>query len=486
MAVDNKQIAQDVLAAVGGAANVTSATHCMTRLRLNLKDQSVPNDDEVKKIKGVLGAQWSGGQYQVIIGQNVPKVYAEAVKLGAPGEGAIDENLDPGVHGPLTPKSIGLAVLNYVSKSMVQIIPIMMASAFCRTVAMVCGPNMLNIWAVDSDLYNLFNTWLFNAGFYFLPIALGWSAAKQLGASQQLGILMGGVLIMPDFVNAVTAAAEAGTTTISIYGLPAAANNYAQTVLPIMLCMPVLWQIEKFLKRLIPDMLATVFVPFLTLVIMTPIALVVLAPIGGAAGDLIGAFMFNMGASGGIMGIIAVILIAALWEFLVMTGMHQLLITLCMTQLATMGFDSVVCVGGNIASWAAWGMGLGAFLRLKERDERGANLGYFVSGIIGGVTEPVLYGCGFKYPRTFAGMVVGGAVGGAICAIAGVSIYTLGASNFLNLIGFVGGDNSSMSLIIGVIGSVAALLISAVVTYLFGFTKEQLAEDARAAAAANA
>lgn len=123
---------------------------------------------------------------------------------------------------------------------------------------------------------------------------------------------MGGVLIMPDFVNAVIAAAEAGTTTISIYGLPAAANNYAQTVLPIMLCMPVLWQIEKFLKRLIPDMLATVFVPFLTLVIMTPIALVVLAPIGGAAGDLIGAFMFNMGASGGIMGIIAVILIAAL------------------------------------------------------------------------------------------------------------------------------------------------------------------------------
>ena len=114
MAVDNKQIAQDVLAAVGGAANVTSATHCMTRLRLNLKDQSVPSDDEVKKIKGVLGAQWSGGQYQVIIGQNVPKVYAEAVKLGVPGEGAIAENLDPGVKEPLTPKTIGMNILNYL------------------------------------------------------------------------------------------------------------------------------------------------------------------------------------------------------------------------------------------------------------------------------------------------------------------------------------------------------------------------------------
>lgn len=93
MAVDNKKIAEDVLAAVGGASNVTNATHCMTRLRLNLKDQSIPNDDEVKKIKGVLGAQWSGGQYQVIIGQNVPKVYDAAIALGVKGEGSIDENL---------------------------------------------------------------------------------------------------------------------------------------------------------------------------------------------------------------------------------------------------------------------------------------------------------------------------------------------------------------------------------------------------------
>ena len=482
MAVDNKQIAQDVLAAVGGAANVTSATHCITRLRLNLKDQSVPNDDEVKKIKGVLGAQWSGGQYQIIIGQNVPKVYAEALKLGIPGEGAIDENLDPGMKQPLTPKTIGMAILNYVSKSMVQIIPIMMAAAFCRTVAMVCGPNMLNLWATDSDLYTLFNTWLFNAGFYFLPISLGWACARQLGASPQLGMLMGGVLIMPEFVSAVAAATEAGVDTISIYGLPAAANNYSSTVLPIVLCMPVLWQIEKFLKRVIPDMLATVFVPFLTLLIMVPIALVVLAPIGGFLGDLVGAAMFNMGASGGIMGILATIIIAACWEFLVMTGMHQLLITLCIAQLANVGFDSVVCVGGNIASWAAWGMGLGAFLRLREKDARSMNLGFFISGIIGGVTEPVLYGCGFKYPRAFAGMVIGGAIGGAICAVLGVSIYTLGASNFLNLIGFVGGNNSGMSLTVGIIGSVVALLSSAAITYFFGFKKEDLEEDRRLAA----
>ena len=117
MAVDNKKIAEDVLAAVGGASNVTNATHCMTRLRLNLKDQSIPNDDEVKKIKGVLGAQWSGGQYQVIIGQNVPKVYDAALKLGVKGEGAIAENLDASAKEPLTLKTAGKKTLNYLSRS---------------------------------------------------------------------------------------------------------------------------------------------------------------------------------------------------------------------------------------------------------------------------------------------------------------------------------------------------------------------------------
>lgn len=243
MAVDNKKIAEDVLAAVGGASNVTNATHCMTRLRLNLKDQSIPNDDEVKKIKGVLGAQWSGGQYQVIIGQNVPKVYDAAIALGVKGEGSIDESLDSGAKEPLTLKTAGMAVLNYLSKSVVQLIPIMLAAAMFRTIAAICGPTMLNIWSADSEIYNLFNSWLYNAGFYFMPIFLGWSAAKQLGASPQLGMMLGGVLIAPDLIDLVGAAAETGATTTSVYGLPAALNNYSSTVLPIILSVPVMWQV---------------------------------------------------------------------------------------------------------------------------------------------------------------------------------------------------------------------------------------------------
>ena len=484
MAIDNKKIAEDVLAAVGGAANVTSATHCMTRLRLNLKDQSIPRDDEVKKIKGVLGAQWSGGQYQVIIGQNVPKVYDEAVKLGIPGEGAIDENLDPDMpKEKLTPKRAGQNILNYLSKSMVTLIPVMMAGALFRTIAVIAGPDVLGIWATDSIEYNLFYNWLYNAGFYFMPILLGWSAAKQLGASQQLGMMMGGVLIAPEFINLVSAAAETGATTTPIYGVfPAILNNYSSSVLPVLLCVPVLWQVEKFFKKIVPDMLSTVFVPFLTMFVMVPVGLCVLAPAGSVIGNAIGGSMFALGNSGGIVTILTLVVIASLWEFLVMTGMHAVVINLAMVNLLSGGSDSCIMVAGAIAQFATWGMAFGAFLRLKESDEKAACLGYSLSGIVGGVTEPALYGCGFKYMRCLAGMVLGGAIGGLVAGIFHVTTYVMGASNILGLIGYAAGGTSNLAWAIA--SSVIAFIAAAAITFLFGFTKEQLEEDARAAAEA--
>ena len=484
MATDNKKIAEEVIAAVGGAANITSATHCMTRLRLNLKDQSIPNCDQVKAIKGVLGAQWSGGQYQVIIGQNVPKVYEAALALGVAGKGAIEENLDAALTAdePLTPKVVGQKVLNYLSKTMVMTIPIIMGAAMFRTVAVVCGDGMLGLWAADSDLYNLFYNWLYNAGYYFLPIYLGWAAAKQLGCSQPLGMMLGGVIIAPEFITLIEAAADTGATTTMIYGfLPAQLNNYSATVLPMLLSMPVLMVVEKLMKKIVPDMLSTVFVPVGTMFIMVPVALCVLAPIGSVLGNLIGNFMFGLGNAGGIVTVLALVLIAALWEFLVMTGMHQVLLALGIVQLLTAGSDSCVMVAGGIAQFATWGMAFGAFLRLRETDEKGAMLGFSLSGIVGGVTEPALYGCGFKYTRCLGAMIAGGGVGGLIAALANVTVYILGATNILGLTGYVAGGTAN--LVWGCIASAAAFVSAAVISFLFGFTKEELAADAEAAAA---
>lgn len=476
---DNAQTAADVLAAVGGKENVTNLIHCITRLRFSLKDESIPDVDAIKKINGVIGAQWSGGQFQVIIGQNVTKVYDEVIKLGVSAGGAIDVNEGDVAKFEWTPQNVGKAIINYLSKSMVAMIPIMMGGAFFRVIAMIFGPTMLGMWAEESQVYQLFYTWIYDAAFYFLPIYLGYSAAQTIGANPVLGLFMGGIILCPDLVAMATA--EEPVTEMLVYGvIPAPVASYAQTVLPILLCVPVMNLVEKFMKKVIPDMLSTVFVPFLTMLIMVPVAWCALAPVGNMLGAALGDALFAFGNSTGFIG---VAVIAALWEFLVMTGMHQVLLLMGITTVFTNpAGDAAVMVGGSIAQWATWGMAFGAFLRLKQRDEKMAQLGYAISGFIGGVTEPALYGTGFKYTRALAGMVIGGAVGGALCGIFGVHVYMLGATNVLGILGYASPDNPS-SFTLGIVASVIAFVVAAAITYLFGFTKEQLDEDAEAAKA---
>ena len=174
----NEQIAKDVLEAVGGSENVSAVTHCMTRLRFNLVDQDVPNDDAVKEIPGVLGVVRNGGQYQVVIGQNVSKVYPEVCKLGGfESKRAVEENPDvPAAEERLTPKAIGGAVMDYLSGSMTPVIPSIMAAAMFKTIATIFGGEMLGLIPDGSDLAILLEL-VYNAGFYFFPVYLGYTAA---------------------------------------------------------------------------------------------------------------------------------------------------------------------------------------------------------------------------------------------------------------------------------------------------------------------
>lgn len=474
---NNQRIAQEVLAAVGGAENIAGVVHCMTRLRFTLIDPAVPADDEVKAIDGVLTAQWSGGEYQVIVGQNVTKVYDALLASGAPASSE-----EASVPAANTARAAAGAAISYLSKTMVTLIPLIMGAAMFRAIAVVCGPNMLGIWSADSEIYTLFYSWIYNAGYYFLPIYIGWSAARQLGCSEQLGMLLGGVLIAPELMDLVRAAADGGAAATAIYGiLPAALTDYSSTVLPMLLCMPVLAQVEKLAKKIVPDMLGVVFVPVLTLFVMIPVALCALAPLGNELGALVGNAMFALGNEGGIVGILALTVFAAVWEFFVMTGMVWVLLSLAIVQLLSTGSDSCVLVAATIAQFAAWGMAFGAFLRLKEKNDRGAMLGFTISGVIGGVTEPALYGCGFKYPRCFAGMVAGGAIGGLIAALTHVTAYTVGATNIVMIAGFAAGGPTNIFWCC--VSNGAAFVAATAIAYLWGFTKEQLAADAAAALA---
>lgn len=463
MANKNQQIAEDVLKAVGGKGNITNVIHCMTRLRFTLKDQSVPNLEEIKKISGVIGVQVVGGQLQIIIGQNVNKVYDEVCKIGGivASEG-LSENID-GPKEKLTLKRIGGNILDYMSGSLSAFIPVMLAAAMFKTALVLFGPDMLNLFSAESDLYILFS-FLYDAGFYFMPIYLGYTASKKLGVTPVLGMYMGCVLLAPAFVELAKTGAS-----FSVYGIPCRVGNYSQTVVPMLLIVWVMSYVEKFFKKIVPTALSTIFTPFLTAAVMVPVALCALAPLGGFIGDYVGAALVAFSANG---GFIAVAVIAGLWEFLVITGMHSVVIITGITLIMQQGYEGCILVAGGMATWAAFGMALGAFLKLKDKNEKSLSLGYFISGFVGGVTEPALYGIGFKYKRTFVALFIGGFLGGLYAGIMNVTVHIMGATNFLAVLGYVGGGTTN--LINGVIGNMIALFATAILTYFIGFTKEDL------------
>lgn len=461
----NLQIAQDVLQAVGGKDNVTFVTHCMTRLRFNLKDESILNDEDIKNLKGVLGVVHSGGQYQIIIGQNVSKVYSHLCEIGGfLQEDVIDEVVDD-VKKKKSWKDIGANILNVLSGSVTPLIPLMMGATMFKMLVAVLGPGMLNVLKAESDLYTLF-TFVGDAGFYFMPIYVGYTSAKKMKANPMIGMLLGGILIHPTFVSMI-----GGENPFSVFGIQVTPTSYASTIIPIILSVYVLTWVEKLLKKIIPDMIETVFTPFLSILIMLPIMFGVCGPIGGWIGTALCNGLLALGNIP-VLGLLVIALIGGLWEFLVMTGMHSVFITNMIVIFAANGCDGIVSPGATCASLAVSGMLLGALLKIKDKEEKSLTLSYFISALIGGITEPGLYGTGLKFKRPYIGMFCGGFVGALYCAIMGVKAYAMvPVASFLAVTGFAGGPSSNF--IHGIIAGIITIVVATVVTYFVGFDKDE-------------
>lgn len=459
-----KETSEQILKEVGGKENISNVTHCMTRLRFNLKDKSIPEKEKIQNIPGVIGVVEAGGQLQIIMGQTVSKVYEVLCEVAGI---KIGENMDTqeGKHKKMTFKSIGNSILDGLAGSLTPLIPLLMAASIFKLLGALLGPSMLNMISEGSDLFKLF-TFVGDAGFYFLPIIVGYTSAKKFGVTPVLGMLMGGVLLHPTFIKM----AEEGVA-FTVYGMPSSVQNYASSVLPIILTVWVMSYIEKFFKKHLPEVLKTVFTPPLTILVMLPISLCVLAPAGGIVGDYICNGLLSASDLGGVAGILAIAVIAAVYEFLVMSGMHLVLISALILAFSANGFDGVVMPAASAASLAVPGMCLGVALRLKKKEEKSLSIGYLIASIVGGVTEPGLYGVGIRYRRPFLGLMIGGFAGGLYAAILGVKAYTLvPVANALIVLNFAGGPTSNF--VHGLISGVIAFVVAAVTTYFIGVKEE--------------
>lgn len=460
-----KNIAEEVLKSVGGASNVSNVTHCMTRLRFNLKDKSIPDKDKIQNILGVIGVIEAGGQFQVIIGQTVDKVYEAVCELG---NFKIEKNIEEAKSNESKPKrisGIGNNILNNLAGCLTPLIPLLMAASIFKLLSAVLGPSMLNVIAEGSDLYTLF-TFVGDAGFYFLPVVVGYTGAKKFGVTPMIGMFMGGILIHPTFVAMVSEEAK-----FTVYGIPCSVQNYSSSILPIILTVWIMSYVERFFKKYTPATLRTIFAPALTMLVILPVSLCVLSPAGAFLGNYICTALLSLSELGGIFGILVIAIIGTIYEFLVMSGMHLVLISTLILVFSTNGFEGVVTPAACAASIAVAGMTLGVALRMKNKEERSLSIGYLVASIIGGVTEPALYGIGMKYKRPFIGMMIGGFAGGLYAGIVGLKAYAMvPVASFLCLFSFAGGSTSD--LINGVITGVISFVVAAVVTYFIGYEKK--------------
>lgn len=449
-------LCNEILENVGGKDNISNALHCMTRLRLNVKDKSKVQVENVKKIKGVVGAQFSGEQFQVIIGQHVSDVYPEFCSIaGLSAAEAVDEVLDK---EPFNIKKIPANVLDAISGTMAPLLPILMGAGFMKLFYSLLGPDLLNVLPNEAALMQILYI-VGNAGIYYLPVFAAYSAAKKFNTSIALAMFLSVLLIDPNIINIVNLG-----ETFKIYGLiPMPLLSYSSQFLPTLITVWVLSYVYKWVNKIMPQAIKIIGVPFVSLLIMVPLMFCVLAPIGYWIGSLLAMIIEGIYS---VAGPFAIAIIAAFWPFMVATGMHTATIPIAINNISTLGCDPLILAGSNIANYALMGMTVAYFIRTKGEEKQMASANC-ITLIVGGISEPTLFSILLRNKRAMLTQIIGGFIGGLVGGILGVAVYTLGASNFLTVLQYAGGPGSNFTN--AVIACVIAFVASTVVGVVLGF-----------------
>jgi len=458
----HEEMSQQILNLIGGKENVNVFTHCVTRLRFAVKDKSLVKDVDIDKVNGVMGTQWLGDQYQIIVGNDVDDIYEAFCKVGGFNiEKSIDENLDGDLAAKekFSLKMIGNKILAYTSPTMTGIIPIMMGACMCKVFATLLGPSLLNIISDTSDLYIVLN-FMYSAFFYFIPLFLGYSAAKALNINPIYGIYLGALIMAPDFMNLIEI-----RESISIFGISAPVMNYSSSFLPVILGVWIMSFIYKFLNKHLPPVLKPIFLPLITILVMTPIMFVVCAPLGTYVGTIIGNFFISMSQSNIAIRIIGAILLSILMPYLVLGGMHGALLSFAIMTFTEVGYETFLLPIMTAYNFAVFGVAFGAMLKLKKPANKAAVSGCFVTGILGSVTEPCLYGVVVKYKGCMKSLLIGSVAFGLILGIFTPIYYAMSSATIFTFwIPWVGGTTAN--LISGIALIFIAFIGSAIPAYL--------------------
>ncbi|HEM3486164.1 beta-glucoside-specific PTS transporter subunit IIABC [Streptococcus suis] len=469
MAKDYTDLATDIVAHVGGKENISSLKHCVTRLRFGLKDESKADTDYLKARDGVVTVVQAGGQYQVVIGNHVPDVYAAVQKVaGISGDGSLDIDEGDGPKGNLFDRFVDL-VAGVFQPSLGVLAAAGIIKGVVAILAATLGWNSSN-----SALYAILEA----AGdgfFQFLPIVLGFNAARKFNMNQFTGMAIAMALVYPTLPTTLATLTEAGLN--NVFGIPfvlPTAGSYLSTVIPIILAVWVASHIEKFMKKITPDVVKVFIVPFVTLLITVPLTFLVVGPVANYISDLLTAgFTAVMGFSPLVYGL----LLGLLWQVMVMFGLHWALVPMAILEFSQNG-SSVILAAALLPCFTQTGV-LGAILlKTKEEKVKSVAMPAFISSIFG-VTEPAIYGITLPMKTPFYISCAVSAVVGAYVQAMNMTTYAFGAMGVFLFPGFVSPDGGMGDLTVALIGTAIALVASFAiqmalpVPYLYGEPTEK-------------
>ena len=454
-----ENLAKSILEKVGGEQNVSNLTHCATRLRFNLKDNTKANTDAMKALNGVMGVVEKGGQYQVIIGNDVNNVYKEIMKISnLEGKENSSEEVDD--RKPIA------KVIDTITGIFTPILPAITAAGMMKAVLALLSA--FKLLTADSQTYQVIN-FMADAAFYFLPILLASSAAKKFKCNQYLAMMLGGMLLHPTFVSMVNSAKEAGTS-IGVFGLPISLASYSSSVLPIILGVWFMSYVEPIADKISPKAIKFFTKPLITALVTGIVLLVAIGPIGYIVSDKVGLAIKTLESYASWL---VPTLIGGLTPLLVMTGTHYGLIPIGINNRMTMGYDTIIYPGMLASNVAQGGAALAVAFKTKNSEIKQLASSAGITGVCG-ITEPALYGVNLRFKTPLYASMIGGAVGGLFLGIFRVCNYSGGSPGFLTLPSYIGGE-SMMNFVYACIGAVISVVVSFIACLaLYKDSKEEI------------
>lgn len=466
-----ENLAKEILENVGGKENINSLTHCVTRLRFRLKDESKANDEALKNNPGVVTVMKSAGQYQVVIGNHVPLVYADVCELAGISNGTQQEEEE-------APQGLFNKLIDIISGCFQPILGPLCAAGIIK------GLNALLVFILGSSFNNSGTYMILNAIgdsiFNFLPIILGYTAAKKFNVNVVVGMIIGATLCYPTIqTDTLSAAGKAigtlpliGSYYTKFIGIPFVSGNYTSTVVPVICIVALAAQIQKIAKKFVPEMLQNFFVPFFVLIISLPIGLLVIGPVV----SLLTTVLSNMFAGlYAFSPIVTAFVIGALWQCLVIFGLHWALVPMAMVNIGNLGYDTIL-PGMLGTTFAATGVLAAMYLKLKDENKKALAIPGVISAFCG-VTEPAIYGFLLPEKTPFVFSCIGGAVGGAIMGTVAVKQYVIGGLGIFSVVNFISPKGNATGMIVSLIAGAVSLVVGFVLTMIFYKTNDQQVEN---------